>query len=366
MDNQRLDSIDAFRGLDMLFLVGLAPILVSVCLLFEGGANCWLVRQMEHAQWNGLTIMDMVFPIFLFISGISFPFSYAKQQALGRGRTQIYRKNIRRALLLVLFGLLYNGILQDFTLSHIRFYSVLGRIGLAWFLASVLYMNINRRSRERVCVALLLVYSLILKLFTAPDAPGADSLSLEGNIAGYLSRKAGIGAMYLGSYDPENLLGLIPSTVTASLGMLTGEYIREGKVSAERKTLAMLLSAAGLLCAGLVWSIWFPLNKNLWSSSFTLVVGAIALALFALFFWIMDVKNHKAWAFPLKVIGMNSITVYMATAFIDYGFTTKALLGGVMSLTGNAWGELIYNIGYLALVWASMYLLYRKRIFLKV
>lgn len=365
MQNKRLESLDAFRGFDMMFIVGLSSIIVAICNLFPGGADCVIARQMDHAQWNGLTFMDTIFPTFLFISGISFPFSYAKSLNSGLNKKLVYLKNLKRATLLFIFGLLYNGLLNHFDLSTMRFYSVLGRIGFAWFFASILYMNCSRKVREIICGGILVVYFCILKFVVAPDAPtGADSLSLEGNIAGWVDRKLNIGSMYRGIFDPEGLLGLLPATVTAMLGMLTGEYVRTGK--SRRKCLPMILTATGMLAAGLIWSIWFPINKNLWTSSFTLVVGAYSLAMFTLFYWIIDVKGHKKWILPFKVIGMNSITVYLATAFVDFGFTTRRILGGTMALAGGAWGELIYALGCFALILGSMYFLYSKKVFLKV
>lgn len=365
MQNKRLESLDAFRGFDMMFIVGLSSIIVAICNLFPGGADCAIVRQMDHALWDGLTFMDTVFPTFLFISGISFPFSYAKSKSLGLNKKLIYLKNLKRALLLFIFGLLYNGLLNHFDLSTMRFYSVLGRIGFAWFFASILYMNCSRKAREIICGIILIAYFCLLKFIVAPDAPaGADTLSLEGNIAGWIDRKINIGSMYLGIFDPEGLLGLLPATVTAMLGMLTGEHVRSGR--GKGKCLPMILTAVGMLVAGLIWSIWFPINKNLWTSSFTLVVGAYSLAAFTLFYWIIDIKGHKKWILPFKVIGMNSITVYLATAFVDFGFTTKRILGGTMALAGGAWGELIYSLGYFALILGSMYFLYKKKVFLKV
>ena len=120
MENKRLESLDAFRGFDMMWIMGLASIVVAVCSLFPGGENCALATQMEHVEWNGLAFMDLIFPTFLFIAGISFPFSFAKQKSLNHSSAQIHGKIFKRAAVLVLFGLIYNGLLSNFNLSELR------------------------------------------------------------------------------------------------------------------------------------------------------------------------------------------------------------------------------------------------------
>ena len=215
MENKRLESLDAFRGFDMMFLMGLSSVIVCICGLFPGGENCFLVRQMEHASWDGLTLMDLVFPTFLFIAGISFPFSLAKQQSLGASGAKIHLKVLRRAILLFLCGLLYNGILTTSSLADFRYCSVLGRIGFAWMFASLIFMHCKTMARCLVAGGLLLGYFLLLKFVPAPDAAGADSLSQAGNIAGWIDRMIMPGRLYRGNWDPEGILGVVPATVTA-------------------------------------------------------------------------------------------------------------------------------------------------------
>ena len=171
MENKRLESLDAFRGFDMMWIMGLASIVVAVCSLFPGGENCALATQMEHVEWNGLAFMDLIFPTFLFIAGISFPFSFAKQKSLNHSSAQIHGKIFKRAAVLVLFGLIYNGLLGNFNLSELRWCSVLGRIGLAWMIAALLFVHCKRNVRIIICAALLLGYYLIMRFCLAPGAP---------------------------------------------------------------------------------------------------------------------------------------------------------------------------------------------------
>ncbi len=366
MDNRRLESLDAFRGFDMIWIMGFESIVVAVCALMPGAGSDFIAAQMDHVEWNGLAFMDLIFPTFLFIAGISFPFSLAKQKSLHHSEAQIHRKIFSRALALVLLGIIYNGALRSLDFAHIRYCSVLGRIALAWMSAALLYVHCGRKCRIVICALLLAGYYLLMRFCHIPCFPeGADPFSMEWNLAGYVDRLLLPGQLYLGTFDPEGLLGLIPATATAMMGMFTGEFVRESDLDGGKKTLYMMMSAAVLLAAGLLWCIAFPINKNLWSSSFALVVGAYSLFGFAIFYYIIDVRGHRKWAFPLKVIGMNSITIYLAMAFIDFGFTAKALLQGLMSLAPDA-ERLIFCTGAFLLEWGFLYFLYRKKVFLKV
>ena len=365
----RLASLDALRGFDMLFIIGFATLLAWICKLFPDGENCWLSIQMGHVAWDGLRHHDTIFPLFLFIAGISFPFSYAKMQEKGKKRWQIYWKIIRRGLLLFFFGLLCNGLLK-FQWSDIRIWSVLARIGLAWMFAALLFINFKPSVRAVIAVVILVGYWLLLRFVPAPDAPaGAGPFSFEGNLVGYVDRCLFPGHLYKGDgggFDPEGTLSTLPAIVTAMLGMFTGEWVRRKGVSENKKVLWMVAAAAVLLVVGLVWSSWFPLNKKLWSSTFVLVVAAYSLALFALFYWIIDVKGWKKWSFPLAVIGMNSITIYMAPRIIDFKYATNFFIGGLCSFMGPVWAKIVWYIGFLALEWLFLYFLYKKKIFLRV
>ena len=281
MENKgkRLLSIDTLRGVDMLFIMGLAPLILAICRLFPGGENSWIASQMHHVDWNGLTIMDMVFPLFLFIAGLSFPFSYAKQVAKGYSPWQIHRKIFVRCALLILLGIVYNGFFKlEFPQ---RYASVLGRIGLAWMFAALLYVHCKRSVRIILAVVVLVGYGFLIALVGAPDAPaGAGPLTQDGCLHGYIDRLLLPGRLHRGNFDPEGLLGVIPATVTAMLGMFTGEFVRvpEAEISGSRKTRWMLGAAALLLVAGLLGSLVLPLNKELWTSRFVLMVGAISIA----------------------------------------------------------------------------------------
>jgi len=364
---ERLQSLDALRGFDMFFIMGLAGLITVICALFPGGEQCSLACQMQHAEWEGFFHHDTIFPLFLFLAGVSFPFSYAKQQSKGSTRGRIYLKVIRRGLVLILLGMVYNGLLR-FDFQNLRYFSVLGRIGLAWMLAALLFMNTNRITRLIVSAVILVGYSLLLTI-PAPDMLNADSLSMEGNIVGYIDRTIfGSSHLYREYYDPEGLLSVLPAIVTALLGMFTGELIRmpEEKISGNRKTLIILGSAVIMLGAGFIFNYFQPCNKSLWNSAFVMFAGCYSAAMMGIFYWIIDVKGWRKWTFPFVVTGMNSITIYLAQAFIDFGYTRSALFSGISSLFSEQWGSVIMSAAYLLLCWLFLYFLYKKKIFLKV
>ena len=362
MDNKRLLSIDVLRGLDMMFIMGFASIVSATCLLFPGGKECWLNLQMSHVAWDGLRHHDTIFPLFLFISGMTFPFSLAASKAKGASGGRIFRKTVVRGLILFLLGLVYNGF---FNLDpHFRIPSVLARIGLAWMFAAWIYLACGWKWRAAIAAFILIGYNLLL-LIPAPDAAGAGSLTLEGNIVGYVDRILMPNHLYKqGLFDPEGLLSTLPAIVTAMLGQFTGEFVKDS--TCKKKTLWMLVAAAGLLVAGLVWSFWFPINKSLWTSSFTLVVGAYSLGLFAILHWIIDVKGWKKWTPFFTVIGMNSITIYMLQRIVSIKGIASFFLGGAAGLMPKEWGSWLLAIGYFAISWLLLWFLFRKKVFLKV
>lgn len=362
----RLASLDALRGFDMLFIAGLAYLIRAVCCLFPGGESFWLENQMHHVAWDGLAHHDTIFPLFIFIAGVSFPYSYAKQVKIGKTRWQIYKKIFIRAAVLVFLGMICNGLLK-LQSGPQRFFSVLERIGVAGMFASILYINFKPRGRIIIAALILIVYGAI-SFIVAPDAPaGTSPLSLEGSIAAYVDRTLFPNLIYKqGIYDPEGLLSTFPAIVTAMLGNFTGEFISNSKSSENKKCLYMIGAAAVMTIVGLIWSHWLPLNKKLWSSSFTLVVGGYSVAMLALFYWLIDVKGYQKWAFPLKVVGMNSIAIFMLPKIIDLKYTVNFFLGGLCTRLGEGWDNVLFWSGYLVLVYLILYFMYKKDIFIKV
>ena len=352
----------------MIFIMGFATLITDISNLFPGGPGSWIAQNMMHADWDGLRHHDTIFPLFLFIAGASFPFSYAKQIASGVSSRKIYLRILKRALILIALGVVYNGFFR-FDFENLRIASVLGRIGAAWAIAAVLFINFKPTARVIIASMILIGYWLLISNVAAPDAPGASPLSKDGNIVGYIDRLFMPGILYDGNrFDPEGLLSTLPSVVTAMLGMFTGEFVRipEEKISGSRKSLYMAGAAAALLTTGLLWNTVFPINKMLWSSSFVLVVGAYSLGMFALFYYIIDVRGQKKWTFFFNVIGLNSITIYMAQPIINFYNIDSFFLDGLAGLIPEAWGNVIFSAGYVGICWLFLYFLYKKNTFLKI
>lgn len=363
--SERLMSLDALRGFDMLFIMGFASLVVAVCGLWPSAAADAVAASMSHVAWDGFAHHDTIFPLFLFIAGVSFPYSVAKQRAGGMSEGRIYAKIVRRGLTLVVLGAVYNGLFKlDF--ENLRIASVLGRIGLAWSIAAVLYLNFGVKTRAAIAVAVLVGYGALSALVAAPDAAGAGALTFEGNLAGYIDRQFLPGKLIYGTFDPEGLLSTVPAVVTAMLGMFTGEFVKRGGMPGGRKALWMAAAAAILLAAGLAFSGVLPVNKKLWSSTFVCVVGAYSLGMFALFYYLIDVRGWRRWTLFFRVVGLNSITIYLAQRIVGFGRISDFFLGGIASKCPEAVAAVISSAGYVAVCWLFLYFLYRKNVFLKV
>lgn len=368
--NKRVMSLDALRGFDMFFIMGLSSVVAALCALWPNAVTDAVAESMHHVSWNGFHHHDTIFPLFLFLAGVSFPFSYERQRAMGRSTASIHLKIIRRAAMLVMLGLVYNRLLQ-FDFANLRCASVLARIGIAWMFAAILYVNCGLKTRIGIAVFILTGYALLSKYVGAPDVAGADPLSREGCLVGYVDRCLLPGRLLYdnGRFDPEGLLSTLPAVVTAMLGIFTGELIKlpEQKMSGSRKTLWMLAGAALLAVAAWAFDGFVPVNKMLWSSTFVCAAGAYSVAMMALFYYIIDVRGWNGrWTTVFRVVGMNSITIYLAQRIIDVNFTVKFLFGGLAGLFSEPVGAVITSTAYVAICWLFLYFLYRKQIFLKI
>ena len=364
---KRLESLDALRGFDMLFIMGGASLVAAIAQMFPESA-VWtaLGEQMHHVSWDGLRHHDTIFPLFLFIAGVSFPFSLNKQIENGRTDRQIYLKIVKRGLMLVFWGLVYNGLMK-FEFDTLRFCSVLSRIGLGWMCGALIYTSVkSTRARLAIIAGILIGYWLITILIPAPDGGGADVFSKQGNIACYLDRVILGRHCYREDYDPEGLFSTIPAIATALMGMMSGNLLRQEKLNGNKK--ALYLAAAGIVMAltGWLWNFVYPINKALWSSSFVCAVAGYSLLMLALFYYIIEVKGWRKWAKFFIVIGMNSITIYLAQRFFPFWEPQHRLLDGFINLFPEALHQVMVELTYILTCWAFLFFLYKHKIFFKV
>jgi predicted acyltransferase len=359
----RLVSLDALRGFDMFWIIGGGEIAHAAAKLTGWAWLVWLSGQLEHPKWHGFAFYDLIFPLFLFMAGVAMPFSFEKRLARGDTRGQLYRHVIVRGLLLVLLGMTYNGLLK-FDWANMRFPSVLGRIGLAYLFAGLIVLNTDLRRRLLWIVGLLVGYWAALRFVPVPGF-GAHDLSPGHTLTDYIDRLLIPGRLYQGDRDPEGLLATVPAIATALGGVVTGMLLKSERFSGYMKTLIM--AATGGVCIGLayLWNIEFPINKNLWTSSFVLLCAGWSLLFLSLFYVVIDVWRLRLWAFPLVVIGSNSIFIYMARKFVDFEYTTHFFFDGLLRHTGAS-QPLLWATCVLFVEWLLLLLLYRKRIFLRV
>ncbi len=365
----RLVSLDALRGANMFFIMGGASLVAALAALWPDSAFWrWIGSQMHHVSWHGVAHHDMIFPTFLFIAGCTFPFSLAKQRAADKSTCAILRKVILRGFLLVVIGLFYNNNVR-FDFNQMRFGSVLGHIGLAWMIAALLTMAFGWKTRLGILTVILVGYWLALRNIVAPDAPpGADPYSMEGCLVGYIDRLFLPGTLYEGKFDPEGLFSTLPAIGTALLGVFAGEWICHGGVESDKgkKAFGLLVASLVLIGIGWVWSYDFPLNKKLWTSSFVCFVGGFSTLGLAFFYWVIDVVGWKGWAFFFVVIGMNPITIYLASRLVDLHKPTDFFFGYLVSLAPETYRPLLGAAAYVLLCWGFLYFLYRRKIFFKV
>ena len=367
--SDRLLSLDALRGFDLFWIVGGHAIVVALFKLTEWGWVGAIDAQLKHVDWNGFQAYDLIFPLFLFMAGVSTPYSLTRRLAEG-ARGEVIRKVVQRGLILVLLGIIYNNGLQWKGLENMRLGSVLGRIGLAGMFAQLIFV-FNFETPKRLwywLAGILLGYWAVMSFGHAPGFASGD-LTMEGNFASYVDRLLLPGKLHKKIHDPEGLLAMVPAIGNALLGILAGLWLRRSaeEVSGDRKAAGLAIAGLALLAMGGLWSFVFPLNKHLWTSSFVLWTCGWGSLLLALFYWTIDVRGWlRAFGAFFAVIGMNSVLIYMSGKFLSYDYTARALFGGLASAVPPAVGSLILAVAVFAVEWTLFWFLKRQKIFLKV
>ena len=354
-------SLDALRGFDMFWIIGGSGLVLSLAHVLGFDAYVpWLRDQFTHPMWNGFTFYDLIFPLFVFLVGVAMPFSFSKHLARGEGRGHLYWRICRRTVLLVLLGIICNNGVLKTSFADQRFPSVLGRIGLCYFFAALIMLHSSARGRLAWILVLLLGYWAAMTWIPVPKF-GAGNLTPGATLADYIDRTVMPGKLYLGVRDPEGLFSTIPAIATALIGVLAGQWLRESRRNGHVKAAALLVAAGLCLALGYFWDRSFPINKNLWSSSFVLWTAGWSLLLLGLFYLVIDVWGWKSWAFVFVVIGANAITIYVAQQWIDFDALGQLLFAHHAPLHRS----LLNNAGLL-MKWFSLYILYRQRIFLRL
>jgi len=362
--SKRLESLDALRGFDMFLIIGGTHLISSFIDAMNWESLGWLTAQFRHIPWHGLTFEDVIFPLFLFMVGVSMVFSVASSRRKGLSNREIIWKAFKRMIVLSLLGIVYKNNPLHFDWDQIRYVSVLGRIGVAGFLATLILLNTTWKGRLYWLFGILILYWAAVMFIPVPGY-GAGDLSQEGNLVTFIHSYIVPGRLIDGIYDENGYFTHIPATGLVLMGTLAANLLRSGKKELEKVT---WLVGAGLLAIGIgvIWNFHFPINKHLWSSSFIMVSGGISFLFMALFYWLIDVRGYRKWAFPFKVIGLNSLFIYLASGLVDFSYTSRYLLNGFLQMSGEDMQRFIVQLGVLLLEFGLLYFMYRKRIFIKV
>ena len=373
--SQRLASLDVFRGMAI----------ASMILVNNPGSWDHIYPPLEHAEWNGCTPTDLVFPFFLFIVGVAMPFSFAKYTPENRPTAAVYWRILRRGvvlfalgLLLALFSLFLDWAIagKPINFSTIRIMGVLQRISLAYVLAAVAVLNLQRRWLWILAGVLLIGYWGAMQLIPVPGY-GAGNLTPEGNLGGYIDRIV-LGKQHLyrgGPFDPEGLFSTLPALVTVLAGYFTGDWLRKQPIKSRT---SVNLAIFGLICLiiGQLWGFFFPINKQLWTSSYVVFTAGWAMLVLALCYELIEVRGKRRWGLPLEVMGLNAIFLFVASGL----FARILLKTKVGSETTYAWiyehlfrpwagalnGSLLFAIVMVSFWWMILYGMYSRRWFLKI
>jgi predicted acyltransferase len=364
----RLLSLDVFRGLTI----------AGMLLVNNPGTWSAIYPPLEHAEWHGWTPTDLIFPFFLFIVGVAMTLSFDAQLARGASTGRVFARAAKRSAILFLLGLLlaafpYYGL----DLAHLRIPGVLQRIAVCFLFASAVVLFTRLRAQVAVAAALLLGYWALMMLVPVPGG-GAGDLSKDGSVAAYVDRLV-LTPDHLWAqaktWDPEGLLSTLPAIATVLLGVFAGRWIRGERTPAER-AVGLFFAGNVALVLGWIWNAAFPINKNLWTSSYVVFTAGMALNGLAMCYWLVDVRGWKRWARPFTVLGMNAIAAFFLSGIfarllgmVKVGDTT--LKGWIFDHAFVGWlspvdASLAFAISFVLLWWGIMEVFYRKKVFIRV
>jgi predicted acyltransferase len=359
----RLISLDAMRGFTI----------AGMILVNYPGSWEHIYHPLEHAEWNGLTPTDLVFPFFLFIVGVSITLSFTKLLDRNTPKKELYKKIVIRAIKIFIVGIILS-LIPNFEFTNIRFAGVLQRISIVFLVCSFLFLNSSFRFQAWLGAFILIAYWLVMTLIPTPGV-GAVSLEKGVNLAAWVDSALLPGRMWQGTWDPEGILSTFPAIVTGITGLLAGHLLLS-KRSAHEKALLLLVFGFAGVCAGYFWGLGFPVNKNLWTSSYVLVTSGLASLLLGTMYYVVDIRNHTTGTKPGIIFGANAIAIYVLSDLISIIF--YSLPFGSASLNAHFMNGLtaigfdpkfvsmLYALIFVCINFGIALFLYRKKIFIRL
>ncbi len=370
----RLLCLDVFRGLAV----------AGMILVDNPGDDNAAYWPIKHADWNGWTPADFIFPSFLFLVGISIVYSFRARLQRGESRSHIFVHAVKRALILIAVGLFVNAF-PVFRLSEWRIEGVTQRIAICYLISAILVLWSDQRGQIATALACLLGYWALMRLLPVPGygVPGRDIpfLDPDRNMAAWLDRKLFMGHLFDGTRDPEGIISTIPAIPSCLIGVFTGRWLQSQR-TAGVKVAGMLAAGIAGLIAGEIWNLWFPINKHLWTSSFAVFTAGFALVFLAFLYWALEIRRWRgAWTMPILVFGMNAIAGFVADSFV-YGPAWSYYAQGPngTTITWMQWANarflslgvspanasLLYSLAAVLFCWILLWMLHRKKIFIKI
>jgi predicted acyltransferase len=361
--SSRLLSLDALRGFDMFWIVGAEDIVHALGKISQRGPVKFLSDQLQHKAWEGVTFYDLIFPLFVYIVGVSLVFSLSRSLRTA-GRAATMRRIFKRSILLFLIGIFYYGGLSA-GLDQVRLLGVLQRIALCYLFASLIFSVAKPRAMVAVC-ALLLVGYWALMTFVPVPGHGAGDFAEGANLANYIDSRYLPFRKWDGDHDPEGLLSTLPAIATCLIGVFSGLLLSNARVSDRKKVRYLLVSGVAGVVLGFLWGLQFPVIKKIWTSSYVLVAGGYSCIFMALFYQVIDVWQIRRWATPFVWIGMNPITIYLTVNIVDFRALAERIAGGPVKAFFGAYGELLITSLVLGMVFLLVRFLYQRRVFLRL
>jgi predicted acyltransferase len=374
--SSRLMCLDVFRGLAV----------AGMILVDNPGSDERAYWPIKHAVWNGWTPADFIFPSFVFLVGVSMVFSFSARLQRGETRRQILFHALQRSIILIAIGLFVNAMpIIGLDLHTWRIEGVTQRIALCYFAAAVLVLWSDWRGQVVALIACVVGYWALMRFVPVPGlgVPGRDIpfMDPDRNLVAWLDRILFPGRLYNGTRDPEGIISTIPAVGTVLLGVITGQLLRTNRTMKVKASTMLGAGVAGLI-AGEIWNRWFPINKNLWTSSFVLFAGGFSLVVLAFWYWVLEIKRWRGtWTSLPLVFGMNAIVGFVADSLVygpGYTFTAKGPNGATLnwheaaqaylesSGLSAANGSLVYSVSAVLFCWLLLWLLWRKKIFVKI